>query len=1168
MYPFIISFSCSGGQFQYPMYDPGVVEQWVRVSNRGGAAGVGFTGPLMYAWSTWEDLYNSIFAAIYDDGVRELGPMWQATMNRMLTIYGAGDPVCRDYAESFAFLGDPSMELPTYEPPQKNYLIVTAEDYVDSAPLNDFVAMREASGMNVTVHSVAPGTSNTDIKSYIQSLWGTTDAPDYVLLIGDTDGSTATSSCIPHFSGGGDKHAATDWPYVCMDAGDDWYPEIPIGRFSVRDVATLRNVVDKTIFVEQGNYPDPDYVKRGAFLANSGTQGMAEPSHDYVIDTYFTPNDYEGIKLYAAQGAGTSDVADAVNNGVLFTVYYGHSGSSGWWEPAFDQSNVNALMNTGLYGVAMGWSCNTAHYTYDECFGETWLRAANRGAAAYISASDYIYWGSVEAWQPSTTLERSFFAALFEDGQWRLGDAWRTGLYRFLADYGGWDGDPNHAPAQHADVCRNFFEEFVLLGDPALQLPRPNGFTLTSTPESHLVCSPPTDEATYNIDVARLGTFDETVTLTASGLPAGATVSFSTNDQAPPFTSTMTVGNLTGVLPGSYSLTVTGTSASKQRSIPITLGISADVPGAPKLLSPADGAVDVPRRPTLSWQAGAEAMLYDIQIATDAGFTNIVYSATTTDKNVTLESNLNSATTYYWRVRAENGCGSSAFTTPYQFTTIVQADYFTEEFTGTGGDAFDLDGYTVQLIPDGSGDYYRVCIQAATSLPTDPAGGTTLNISDDGSANVSPGTSVSLYGVDYTAFYVNANGNITFSSSDSTYSETLDVHFGQPRISALFDDLNPAAGGTISWKATADRVAVTWQSVPEYGTSDSNTFQIEMLFNGEIHITWIGIDSPDSIVGLSAGGGVPSDYVESDLSASFDCAGPPTGACCTGETCAVLSEADCTAGGGVYLGDDTSCDPNPCGSSDSSCLIISEVVQGTESGGCPRWVEITNTGLQDFLFLEGGLIVQTDDSSDVDVDVDLTGVLIPAGDSFVIDSYFSGTCTGAFNAIYPEDADMHTNVPFGYGNERFILTDTADGSHLIDIYGEFGVNGAGTQWEFTNGYAYRLPNVNSGSGSSGMADEWYFGGVDSLSGDDPTQLLLTLTTPGTHQFDHACCDLFGDLNSDGIIDLGDLAVLLANYGTTSGATYEDGDLEPEGGDGDVDLSDLAAMLAIYGATCQ
>jgi len=41
--------------------------------------------------------------------------------------------------------------------------------------------------------------------------------------------------------------------------------------------------------------------------------------------------------------------------------------------------------------------------------------------------------------------------------------------------------------------------------------------------------------------------------------------------------------------------------------------------------------------------------------------------------------------------------------------------------------------------------------------------------------------------------------------------------------------------------------------------------------------------------------------------------------------------------------------------------------------------------------------------------------------------------------------------------------------------------------------------------------------------------------------------------------------LLANYGVTEGATYDDGDLD---GDGDVDLGDLAALLAAYGVECQ
>lgn len=54
----------------------------------------------------------------------------------------------------------------------------------------------------------------------------------------------------------------------------------------------------------------------------------------------------------------------------------------------------------------------------------------------------------------------------------------------------------------------------------------------------------------------------------------------------------------------------------------------------------------------------------------------------------------------------------------------------------------------------------------------------------------------------------------------------------------------------------------------------------------------------------------------------------------------------------------------------------------------------------------------------------------------------------------------------------------------------------------------------------------------------------------------------GDVDGDGDVDLSDLALLLANFGTPSGATVGDVD-----GDGDVDLSDLAVLLANFGMTC-
>ena len=57
----------------------------------------------------------------------------------------------------------------------------------------------------------------------------------------------------------------------------------------------------------------------------------------------------------------------------------------------------------------------------------------------------------------------------------------------------------------------------------------------------------------------------------------------------------------------------------------------------------------------------------------------------------------------------------------------------------------------------------------------------------------------------------------------------------------------------------------------------------------------------------------------------------------------------------------------------------------------------------------------------------------------------------------------------------------------------------------------------------------------------------------------------GDLDHNLMVNLADLQILLANYGTIYGATFEEGDMD---GDNDVDLSDLQRLLSAYGSICE
>jgi hypothetical protein len=215
---------------------------------------------------------------------------------------------------------------------------------------------------------------------------------------------------------------------------------------------------------------------------------------------------------------------------------------------------------------------------------------------------------------------------------------------------------------------------------------------------------------------------------------------------------------------------------------------------------------------------------------------------------------------------ADDGTGSPA--TVMDTATINCADYFTELF---GAGFNDLSNFTLMFTPDGSGNFYKACATPTTVFPTDPAGGNTLSLTDDSSLEVSSGLTVSLYGVDYTSFYVGSNGYITFGSGDTTYSEGLANHFSVPRVAGLFDDLNPTLGGSVSWRALADRVAITFDDISEYGTSNSNNFQFELFTDGRIAITYLAIAATDGLSGISEGVGVPADFEASDISKYGPC---------------------------------------------------------------------------------------------------------------------------------------------------------------------------------------------------------------------------------------------------------------------------------------------------------
>jgi len=103
-------------------------------------------------------------------------------------------------------------------------------------------------------------------------------------------------------------------------------------------------------------------------------------------------------------------------------------------------------------------------------------------------------------------------------------------------------------------------------------------------------------------------------------------------------------------------------------------------PDVVTLLSPEDGTEDVETTPLLVWQASERAEVYELQLTDDSEFSNLLIDASDLQNTeYQIADDLETATTFYWRVRAGNQTGYSDWSEPLSFTTEHATSIFTED---------------------------------------------------------------------------------------------------------------------------------------------------------------------------------------------------------------------------------------------------------------------------------------------------------------------------------------------------------------------------------------------------------------------------------------------------------------------------------------------------------
>jgi hypothetical protein len=120
---------------------------------------------------------------------------------------------------------------------------------------------------------------------------------------------------------------------------------------------------------------------------------------------------------------------------------------------------------------------------------------------------------------------------------------------------------------------------------------------------------------------------------------------------------------------------------------------------------------------------------------------------------------------------------------------------------------------------------------------------------------------------------ISNNGRIMMETDSPDWTPTIDEHYDQPQISALWADYDFRTSGTIYYKhVPGDRVIITWEDFKSSFTSNNNNMQLEIFDDGSgmIRMSYLDMGGTTGIIGISDGNGTPSDFAqqEADFSSS------------------------------------------------------------------------------------------------------------------------------------------------------------------------------------------------------------------------------------------------------------------------------------------------------------